>query len=66
MADDNFVVNKFKRLNPLSRWIAIGASAAAILILPAGLHYAGMFAQKPAQSATQDPKIAAADRKSVV
>jgi HlyD family secretion protein len=60
MADDNFVVDKFKRLNPLSRWIAIGASAAAILLLPAGLHYAGMFAQKPPESATQNAKVAAA------
>jgi HlyD family secretion protein len=60
MADDNFVVDKFKRLNPISRWIAIGASAAALLILPAGLHYAGMFAEKPPASATQNPKTAAA------
>lgn len=60
MADDNFVVDKFKNLNPLSRWIAVGASVAAILILPAGLHYSGMFAQKPPASATQAAKIAAA------
>jgi HlyD family secretion protein len=59
MATDNFVVNKFKSLNPLSRWIAIGASTAAILLLPAGLHYAGMFAQKPPEAATQSAKIAA-------
>ena len=65
MADDNFVVDKFKRLNPLSRWIAIGASAAAILILPAGFHYAGMVAEKPPASATQDPKIAAAKLETV-
>ena len=56
MADDNFVVDKFKRLNPVSRWIAVGAAAAAILILPAGLHYAGMFAQKPSTAATQAAK----------
>jgi HlyD family secretion protein len=58
MADDNFVVDKFKSLNPVSRWIAIGASAAAILLLPAGLHYAGIFAQKPPASTTQDDKAA--------
>jgi HlyD family secretion protein len=50
MTEDNFVVDKFKSLNPVSRWVAIGAAAAAILILPAGLHYAGMFAQNPAAS----------------
>ncbi|MCY7366944.1 MAG: biotin/lipoyl-binding protein [Chamaesiphon sp.] len=59
MAEDKFVVDKFKSLNPVSRWIAIGAAAAAILILPAGLHYAGMFAQKPS-TVTQDAKIEAA------
>ncbi len=59
MAEDNFVVDKFKSLNPVSRWIAIGAATAAILILPAGLHYAGMFAQKPS-TATQDAKTIAA------
>lgn len=57
MAEDNFVVDKFKSLNPATRWIALGASAAAILILPAGLHYAGMFAQKP-PAATQAAKPA--------
>jgi HlyD family secretion protein len=65
MADDNFVVDKFKSLNPLSRWIAVGASVAAILILPAGLHYAGMFAEKPPASATQNAKIAAAKQETV-
>jgi HlyD family secretion protein len=57
MADDNFVVDKFKSLNPLSRWMAIGASVAGLLLLPAGLHYAGIFAQsKPTVAATQDGK----------
>jgi HlyD family secretion protein len=56
MAEDNFVVDKFKSLNPLARWIAVGASVAAILILPAGLHYAGMFAQKPPEGTTPDGK----------
>lgn len=58
MAEGNFIVDKFKGLNPLSRWIAIGASVAAILILPAGLHYAGMFAQKPPEPKTADGKLA--------
>jgi HlyD family secretion protein len=57
MADDNFVVDKFKSLNPLSRWIAIGASVAGLLLLPAGLHYAGIFAEtKPKAAVTQDGK----------
>jgi HlyD family secretion protein len=47
MAEDNFLVDKFKSLNPLTRWVAVGASAIALLTLPAQLHYAGMFAQKP-------------------
>ena len=57
MADDNFVVNKFKALDPLSRWVAVGAAVGAILLLPAGLHYAGMFAQaKSPLAATQEGK----------
>jgi HlyD family secretion protein len=57
MADDNFVVDKLKSLNPLSRWIAIGASVAGLLLLPAGLHYAGIFAEaKPKAAVTQDGK----------
>jgi HlyD family secretion protein len=57
MADDNFVVDKFKSLNPLSRWIAVGASVAGLLLLPAGLHYAGIFAEaKPKAAVTQDGK----------
>jgi HlyD family secretion protein len=57
MADDNFVVDKFKTLNPLSRWIAVGASVAGLLLLPAGLHYAGIFAEaKPKAAVTQDGK----------
>jgi HlyD family secretion protein len=59
MAEDNFVVDKFKNLNPVSRWIAIGASVAAITILPAGLHYSGMFAQKPPVDPAKDGKIIA-------
>ncbi len=47
MGQDNFVVDKFKSLSPVNRWIAIGASAAALLLLPAGLHYADTIAQKP-------------------
>ena len=60
MSEDNFVVDKFKSLNPLSRWIAVGASVAGILILPAGLHYSGMLAQKPSASVTQESKTAIA------
>ncbi len=65
MAEDNFVVDKFKNLNPVSRWVAIGASVAALLLLPAGLHYAGMFAQKPpevqsAKSVAPKPEVATA------
>ena len=56
MAEDNFLVDKFKRLNPLSRWIAIGASVCGLLLLPAGLHYAGMFAQSPPAATTPDGK----------
>jgi HlyD family secretion protein len=56
MTEDNFLVDKFKSLNPVNRWIVIGASAAAITILPAGLHYSGMLAQKPPESTTQDGK----------
>ena len=53
MAEDNFVVDKFKSLNPATRWTAIGATAAAILLLPVGLYSAGMFAQKPEAAATE-------------
>jgi HlyD family secretion protein len=60
MSEDNFVVDKFKSLNPLSRWIAVGASVAGILILPAGLHYSGMLAQKPSATVTQESKTAIA------
>jgi HlyD family secretion protein len=57
MADNKFVVDKFKSLNPLSRWIAVGASVAGLLLLPAGLHYAGLFADaKPKAAVTQDGK----------
>jgi HlyD family secretion protein len=56
MAEDNFLVDKFKNLNPLSRWIAIGASVCGILLLPAGLHYAGMFAQNPPAATTPEGK----------
>ena len=56
MSEHNSLVDKFNSLNPLSRWVAIGASVAAILILPAGLQYAGMFAQKPPAPATADVK----------
>jgi HlyD family secretion protein len=58
MTEDNFVVDKFKSLNPLGRWVAVGASAAAILLLPAGLHYAGIFAQKPPAESTVATKAA--------
>jgi HlyD family secretion protein len=58
MGQDNFVVDKFKSLNPVSRWVAIGASAAAILLLPAGWYYANTLAQKPAVT-TQAIKLAA-------
>ncbi len=55
MAEDNFVVDKFKSLNPVARWVAVGASVAALLLLPAGLHYAGMFAQKPPETQAAKP-----------
>jgi HlyD family secretion protein len=58
MGQDNFVVDKFKTMNPASRWIAIGASAAALLLLPAGLYSAGMLGQK-SPAATQSTKPAA-------
>ncbi|WP_310489235.1 HlyD family efflux transporter periplasmic adaptor subunit [Chamaesiphon sp. VAR_69_metabat_338] len=58
MGQDNFVVDKFKSMSPVSRWIAIGASAVALLLLPAGLHYAGTIAQKPL-AATQAAKTPA-------
>ncbi len=58
MTEDNFLVDKFKHLNPVSKWIAIGASVGAMLILPAGLHYSGMLAQKPPGATTQDGKVA--------
>lgn len=58
MGQDNFVVDKFKSLSPVSRWMAIGASIAAISILPAGLHYAGTIAQKPPAAVGKDGKSA--------
>jgi HlyD family secretion protein len=65
MAEDNFLVDKFKSLNPLGKWIAVGASVVSMLLLPAGFHYAGMFAQKPPEGETKDgksvkPKVVAA------
>ncbi len=60
MTEKNFIVDKFKSLNPVSRWVAIGASVAGLLMLPAGLHYSGMFAQKPPAATTQDGKTAIA------
>ncbi len=56
MAEDNFLVDKFKSLNQPGRWIAVGASVIALITLPAGLHYAGMFAQKPPAATTPDGK----------
>ena len=53
MAEDKFVVDKFKNLNPATRWTAIGATAAAILLLPVGLYSAGIFGQKPEAAATE-------------
>jgi HlyD family secretion protein len=58
MAEDNFLVDKFKSLNPIGKWIAIGASVVGISILPAGLHYSGIFAQKPPAADTKDGKAA--------
>ncbi|WP_373539403.1 HlyD family efflux transporter periplasmic adaptor subunit [Chamaesiphon sp.] len=54
MAENNFVVDKFKSLDPVSRWVAVGAAAAALLLLPAGLYYAG-FAQPPATTQAVKP-----------
>jgi HlyD family secretion protein len=58
MAEDNFVVDKFKSLNPVARWVAVGASVAALLLLPAGWHYAGIFAQKPPATAQTEKPVA--------
>ena len=55
MGQDNFVVDKFKNMNPVSRWVAIGAAAAGLLLLPAGLYHAGMFAQPPAATQSTNP-----------
>jgi HlyD family secretion protein len=57
MTKDNFVADRIKSLPPSGKWIAIGASVAAILLLPAGLHFAGMFAQKP-PATTQTTAVA--------
>jgi HlyD family secretion protein len=62
MTKDNVVADRVKRLPPSSKWIGIGAGVAAILLLPAGLHFAGIFAQKPpatTQNQTAAPKVAA-------
>ncbi len=56
MAEDNFLVDKFKSLNPSGKWIAVGAAVVSLLILPAGLHYSGMFAQKPPEGTTPNGK----------
>jgi HlyD family secretion protein len=58
MTKDNFVADRVKSLTPSGKWIAVGASVAAILLLPAGLHFAGMFAQKPPASTTQTKSVA--------
>ena len=55
MGQDNFVVDKFKSMDPVSRWVAAGTAAVALLLLPAGLHYAGMFAQPPAANPATQP-----------
>jgi HlyD family secretion protein len=60
MREGNFAIDKFKNLNPVTKWTAVGASAAALLLLPAGLHYAGMFAQQPPATTTQADKLATA------
>ncbi len=58
MTEDNFVADRVKSLPPSGKWIAIGASVAAILLIPAGLHFAGIFAQKPPDTTTQNKAIA--------
>jgi HlyD family secretion protein len=57
MTEDNFVTDRVKSLPPSGKWIAIGASVAAILLIPAGLHFAGIFAQKPPET-TQSKAVA--------
>ncbi len=57
MTENNFVTDRVKSLPPSGKWIAIGASVAAILLLPVGLHFSGMFAQKP-PAAEQNKAIA--------
>jgi HlyD family secretion protein len=60
MADQHSLIDKFNDLNPIGRWIAVGSAVGAMLILPAGLHYAGMLAQKPPEqtTSTKDGKTA--------
>jgi HlyD family secretion protein len=58
MTEDNVVADRVKSLTPSGKWIAVGASVAAILLLPAGLHFAGMFAQKPPATTTQTKAVA--------
>jgi HlyD family secretion protein len=59
MADQNFLIDKFNHLNPTGRWIVLVSAVGAMLILPAGFHYAGMLAQKPpTPNTTADGKTA--------
>jgi HlyD family secretion protein len=57
MTKDNFVADRVKSLPPSGKWIALGAAVAAILLLPAGMYFAGMFAQKP-PATTQTQAVA--------
>jgi HlyD family secretion protein len=62
MTEDNVVADRVKNFSPSGKWIGIGAAVAAILLLPAGLHFAGMFAQKPpatTENQAAAPKVAA-------
>jgi HlyD family secretion protein len=58
MTKDNFVVDKFKNLNLTTKWMAVGASVAAVLLLLAGVNYSGMLAHKSPAETNQDSKLA--------
>ncbi len=57
MTEDNFVADRVKQLPPSGKWILISASAVAILLLPAGLHFSGIFAQKLPAAAEQNKSV---------
>lgn len=60
MTKDNFVADRFTSLTSSGKWIPLGAFVAAIVILPAGLYFTGMFAQKPPETTTPTTAVAPA------